>query len=113
MRLSEYEPSKTAYIGANTIAVEPDGRERPLTRIELEFARMRKYEQYGDWNIVDKVPSACCPGGIVSTLSGAGGRVEAWNNGEVWFIPKRNGEPAMVRDIDTACAMALITERML
>lgn len=50
--------------------------------------------QYGAWSIKDVCISAACIGTVVATLSGKAGRVEVWNNGEVWFVPKglRNAE---------------------
>lgn len=112
MKLSDYTQPKISFCGANVYVVEQDGYERPMTRLEQFCTYMKQFERWGDWNIAEKVSSACCDGGIVATLSGAGGRVEAWNNGEFWFIPKR-GEPQMMPSVEAACSAVPIQERMV
>ena len=45
-------------------------------------------DDFGDWNIRDLCQGAACPGTVVATIRGPRGTVEAWNNHEVFFIPK-------------------------
>ena len=112
MKLSDYTTQKIAFCGANVYVIEQDGWERPMTRLEQFFHYMTQHKRWGDWNIQEKVSSACCDGGIVATLSGAGGRVEVWNNGEVYLIPK-HGEPHLMPSVEAACSAASIQERMV
>ena len=111
MKLSDYTQPKISFCGANVYVVKQDGYERPMTRLEQFFTYMKQFERWGDWNIVEKVTSACCDGGIVATLSGARGRVEVWNNGEVYLIQK-HGEPILAESVSKACSMACIQEKM-
>ena len=112
MKLSEYTPQKLSFYGGNVYVVERDGYERPMTRLEQFFRYMTQFASWGDWNIQDKASSACCAGGIVATISGAGGRVEVWDNGEAWLAPK-HGEPELMLSVEAACSAALIQERMV
>ena len=112
MKLSDYTPRRIVFYGANVYVVDRDGYERPMTRFEQFCHYMTQFASWGDWNIQEKVSSACCDGGIVATLSGAGGRVEVWNNGEAYLIPK-HGEPQLMPSVEAACSAALIQERMV
>lgn len=112
MKLSDYTPQKIAFYGSNVYVVDRDGYERPMTRLEQFFQYMTQFASWGDWNIQEKVSSACCAGGIVATLSGVGGRVEVWNNGEAYLIPKQ-GEPQLMPSVEAACSAASIQERMV
>ena len=59
---------------------------------------------YGDWGVRDMCQGAACPGTVVATIRGPLGTVEAWNNHEVFFIPKgvKPSKEPDYREIDKA-----------
>ena len=62
------------------------------------------FEAYGDWSVRETCKSAACAGTVVASINGPKGTVEAWNNHEVFFIPrgvKPSKEPNY-REIDKA-----------
>ena len=92
----------------------PDGKpDKPADRVDAHahMLRVKNLDAYGDWNIHDVSTGSACLGTVVATLSGKLGRVEAWNNREVYFIPK-GGEPVECDTVGQACALAGIAERL-
>ena len=112
MKLSDFPP--TGWHDRQLWALKPDGkRDKPADRVDAHahMLRAKRLDRYGDWNIRDMSTGSCCRGTVVATLGGKLGRVEVWNNGEVYLIPK-GGEPVQAPDVASACALAGIAERL-
>lgn len=112
MKLSEFPPMQ--WHERQLWRLTPDGKlDKPADRVEdfAHFIRSKGLDRYGDWNIRDVSVGSCCRGTVVATLSGKLGRVEAWNNGECYAIPK-GGEPVECDTVWQACALAGIAERL-
>ena len=112
MKLSEFPP--TGWHDRQLWRLTPDGKLDGRADRVQEFAhalRVKRLDRYGDWNIRDVSKGSCCDGTVVATLSGKLGRVEAWNNREVYYIPK-GGEPERVDYVAVACVLAGIAERL-
>ena len=112
MKLSEFPDMK--WHERQLWRLTQDGKpDKPADRVD-QFAhrlRVNGFDAYGDWNIRDVSTGSCCDGTVVAKLSGKLGRVEAWNNREVYFIPK-GGEPERVDYVTVACALAGIAEQL-
>ena len=112
MKLSEFPDMK--WYERQLWRLTQDGKLDGRADRVQEFAHallVKRLDRYGDWNIRDVSKGSCCLGTVVATLSGKLGRVEAWNNGECYAIPK-GGEPVQVPDVASACALAGIAERL-
>lgn len=112
MKLSEFPDMQ--WRDRQLWRLTPDGKlDKPADRVDAHahMLRVNGFDAYGDWNIRDVSTGSCCDGTVVATLSGKLGRVEAWNNREVYFIPK-GGEPERVDYVAVACALAGIAERL-
>ena len=112
MKLSDFPPMD--HIDRQLWTLTADNKPcKPADRVDAHAHMLRAngFDAYGDWNIRDVSKGSCCRGTVVATLSGKLGRVEAWNNGECYVIPK-GGEPKLVDSPAEACAIAGIAERL-
>lgn len=112
VKLSEFPP--IGWHDRQLWTLKTDGKLNGRADRVQEFAhalRVKRLDCYGDWNIRDVSIGSACLGTVVATLSGKLGRVEVWNNGECYVIPK-GGEPVQVESPAEACALAGIAERL-
>ena len=49
---------------------------------------MGHFRKYGEWTVQETCSSAACRGTVRARISGPRGTVEAWNQHDVYFIPK-------------------------
>lgn len=67
---------------------ESDSAWSPYGRVLAWCRYMGPFRKYGEWTVQETNSAAACRGTVRARLSGPKGTVEAWNQHDVFFVPK-------------------------
>lgn len=84
--LDEMQFKRDPMLGGNL--VKSGSAWVPYGRVLVWCRRMGEFRRYGEWAVQETSSASACRGTVRARLNGPRGAVEAWNNCEVFYIPK-------------------------